>query len=161
MTGTPAYRHVVLVMDENVGYSMLTKSPQAPYLHQLAAQCGSETFMHAATHPSQVNYMAATSGLPTGVGVHTSNDNIFHQAADHGDTWRAYEESMPKPCVGNSGFYKAGRNPPFWYDDLKSPPACASSTTSRPRRRWTTTSPPTACPPWPGSPRTPATTCTA
>jgi phospholipase C len=121
MAGTPAYRHVVIIMDENVSHATLTTSSQAPYLHDLAAQCGSETFMHAATHPSQVNYMAATSGVPTGVGVHTSNDNIFHQATGHSDTWRAYEESIPKPCVGNSGFYKAGHNPPFWYDDLKTP----------------------------------------
>jgi phosphatidylinositol-3-phosphatase len=121
MTGTPAYRHVVVIMDENVGYSTLMTSSQAPYLHQLAGQCGTEAFMHAATHPSQVNYMAATSGEPTGVGVHTGNDNVFHQATARGDTWRAYEESIPKPCAGNSGVYKAGHNPPFWYDDLRTP----------------------------------------
>lgn len=127
LTGTPAYRHVVLIMDENVGYATLTKSSQAPYLHALAAQCGSETSMHAATHPSQTDYMAATSGLATGVGVRTGDDNVFHQAQVHGDTWRAYEESMPKPCSGNSGVYKNGHNPPFWYTDLATPTStCAT-----------------------------------
>jgi phospholipase C len=121
MAGIPDYMHVVIVMDENVSQSALMNSSQAPYLHQLAAQCGSEAFMHAATHPSQANYMAATSGMATGVGVHTGNDNLFRQAAAHGDTWKAYEESMPRPCAGNSGVYKAGHNPPFWYDDLRSP----------------------------------------
>ena len=121
VSGVPGYRHVVLIMDENVGYATLSASSQAPYLHSLAAQCGSEASMHAATHPSQANYMAATSGVATGVGVHTGNDNVFHQAQSRGETWRAYEESMPKPCSGNSGVYKNGHNPPFWYTDLRTP----------------------------------------
>jgi phospholipase C len=77
--------------------------------------------MHAASHPSQVNYRAATSGQATAIGVHTDNDNIFHQAQVRGASWKAYEESMPRACAGNSGFYKAGHNPPFWYTDLRSP----------------------------------------
>ena len=121
MTGTPAYQHIVVIMDENVRYSTLTNSAQAPYVHQLASQCGSETFMHGASHPSQVNYMAATSGVATGVAVRTSNDNIFEQAQSHGATWRGYDESMPHVCNGNSGFYKSGHNPAFWYDDLRKP----------------------------------------
>lgn len=121
LAGSPAYSRVVIVMDENVSEATLRNSPLAPYLHGLAAQCGSEGLMHAATHPSQPNYMAATSGQATGLGVHTGNDNIFHQAQVHGDSWRSYEESMPRPCAGNSGVYKSGHNPPFWYTDLKSP----------------------------------------
>jgi phosphatidylinositol-3-phosphatase len=121
LAGTPDYSHVVVVMDENVSEATLRTSPQAPYLHGLAAQCGAERFMHAATHPSQANYMAATSGLATGVGVHTGNDNVFHQAQVHGDSWKSYEESMPRACAGNSGFYKSGHNPAFWYTDLRSP----------------------------------------
>ena len=95
MAGSPDYSHVVVVMDENVSEATLRTSTQAPYLHGLAAQCGSEKLMHAATHPSQANYMAATSGQATGVGVHTGNDNIFHQAQVQGDSWKSYEESMP------------------------------------------------------------------
>jgi hypothetical protein len=121
LTGSPDYSRIVIVMDENVSEATLRSSPQAPYLHGLAAQCGSESFMHAATHPSQANYMAATSGQATGVGVHTGNDNIFHQAQVQGDSWKSYEESMPQACAGNSGFYKTGHNPPFWYTDLRSP----------------------------------------
>ena len=121
LAGTPDYSHVIVVMDENVSEATLRTSTQAPYLHGLAAACGAEKFMHAATHPSQANYMAATSGVATAVGVHTANDNIFRQAQLHGDSWKAYEESMPRACVGNSGFYKSGHNPPFWYTDLRSP----------------------------------------
>jgi phospholipase C len=121
LTGTPAYTHVVILMDENVSYATLTTSAQATYLHTLASQCGSETFMHAATHPSQPNYMALASGQATGVGVKPAIDNIFHQVQIAGLTWKSYEESMPKVCASNSGFYKSGHNPAFWYTDLRSP----------------------------------------
>lgn len=121
LAGVPDYSRVVVLMDENVSYATLQSSSQAPYLHTLASQCGSETFMHAATHPSQPNYMALASGQATGVGVHPGGDNIFYQAQVQGVSWRSYEESMPRNCAGNSGFYKSGHNPAFWYTDLRSP----------------------------------------
>lgn len=121
LVGPPAYQHVVIVMDENVRYSTLTQSAQAPYLHALAAQCGSEKFMHAATHPSQPNYMALAAGQATAVGAHVDGDNIFHQATANGETWTAYEESMPAACGKNGGIFLAGHNPPFWFTDLKTP----------------------------------------
>jgi hypothetical protein len=108
-------------MDENVSENTLSHSTQAPYLHTLAAACGSELLMHAATHPSQPNYMAVTSGSATAVGAHTGNDNLFHQAQVRGDTWRAYEESAPRSCAGAAAPYVTGHNPPFWYTDLRTP----------------------------------------
>jgi len=122
-TDPPHYDHVVVVMDENLSYGQL-QSSAAPYLKSLAAACGSETNMHAATHPSQPNYMAATSGLATVLGTHTTNNNVFHQAQVAGDTWRGYSESMPSPCAANTGSaptYRSGHNPAFWYTDLRSP----------------------------------------
>jgi phosphatidylinositol-3-phosphatase len=121
LTGTPLYQHVVILMDENVRYSTLAASAQAPYLHSLSAQCGVEKFMHAATHPSQPNYMALASGQATAVGAHVDGDNIFHQATVAGLTWKAYEESMPAACGKNGGIFLAGHNPPFWFNDLKTP----------------------------------------
>jgi phospholipase C len=121
LSGTPAYEHVVVIMDENVSYAQLKKSTQAPYLHSLGAQCGSELFMHAATHPSQSNYMALASGVATALGTQTANDNIFHQAQVAGDTWRGYDESMPRNCSKTKAPYKNGHNPAFWYTDLQSP----------------------------------------
>jgi phospholipase C len=120
----PVYRHVLVVMDENVSYANLTKAGVAPYLNGLASACGSELAMHAATHPSQPNYMAATSGVATSVGAHTSNDNIFRQLQDAGLTWGAFQESMPTPCAATSAMhpaYKPGHNPPIWYTNLTKP----------------------------------------
>src|SRR5262249_5412974 len=56
-----------------------------------------------------------------GVSVKTANDNIFHQTQVAGQSWASYEESMTTNCQANSGFYKAGHNPAYWYTDLRSP----------------------------------------
>lgn len=118
----PAYSHVVVVMDENLSYATFnTTVTQSPYLHGLVRACGSEALMHAATHWSQPNYMAATSGVATGSGVKTGNDNIFSQAQRAGASWKSYEESMTADCGGNVGSYQRGHNPAFWYTDLKTP----------------------------------------
>jgi phosphatidylinositol-3-phosphatase len=124
-TNLPIYDHVVVIMDENLSYPALQKSSVAPYLKSLALTCGSETNMHAATHPSQPNYMAATSGIATTLGTRTGNDNIFHQAQVAGRTWGVFEESMPFNCAANNATtaptYKNGHNPAFWYNDLRTP----------------------------------------
>ncbi|MFI5100846.1 MAG: alkaline phosphatase family protein, partial [Actinomycetes bacterium] len=116
---------MIVIMDENFSYSAFQKPGVAPFLHSLAATCGSETFMHAATHPSQPNYMAATSGMATGVGVRTASENVFDQMARNGKSWRTYEESMPVPCSATqytiAPAYKSGHNPAFWYTDLRTP----------------------------------------
>jgi phosphatidylinositol-3-phosphatase len=120
----PTYQHVVVIMDENLSYANFVASTQATYLHGLAAACGSETDLHAATHPSQPNYMALTSGFATGVGVHTANDNVFHQLQAKGKTWRSYSESMPSNCAKQTAAapnYKTGHTPAFWYANLVKP----------------------------------------
>jgi len=118
----PQYDHVVVLMEENWSYHDFAASTQAPYLSSLNAGCGSETNFHAATHPSQPNYMAATSGVASRVGVKTNADNVFHQVAGAGLTWKAYQESMATPCQGTSGTrYKPGHNPAYYYNDLRTP----------------------------------------
>jgi hypothetical protein len=118
----PSYTHIIVIMEENLSYSTWRTTAKAPYAHQLASSCGEETNFHAATHPSQPNYMAATSGAATGVGVMTSNDNIFHQMQVAGLTWRNYVESMTSACQkATTTYYKPGHNPAYWYTNLRSP----------------------------------------
>ena len=74
----PVYQHIVVIMDENLSYASFNASTQAPYLHGLGAACGSEKNMHAATHPSQANYMAATSGVATGtIGSTVTSTEVY------------------------------------------------------------------------------------
>ena len=118
----PVYTHVVVIMDENLGYNNWFGSSAAPYTNGLAGGCALATNAVGATHPSQPNYVALVSGVLqvwTGAAQHTSADNLFHQLGAAGRSWRALQESMPQACSGTtSGFYKTGHNPALWFTDL-------------------------------------------
>jgi PKD repeat protein len=116
----PTYSHVVVIMDENKQPKDLTPST-APYLTGLKSECGYEGFMHAATHASDPNYMAATSGFPTPLGSMIANDNVFHQAQVAGDSWRSYQQSMTRNCGPGHQPYSTWHDPAHWYSDLRSP----------------------------------------
>jgi phosphatidylinositol-3-phosphatase len=130
----PRYQHVIWIWMENRSYGDIVGNPsQAPYLNSLAARCGLATDYHNVTHPSLPNYLAATSGLAKaelpapsfadcGVSVicRTPAPGIFAQ----GETWKAYQESMPSNCdKSNSGEYVVRHNPPPYYTSLS---RCAS-----------------------------------
>ena len=132
--GKPAsYRHVIWIFMENQPYTSITGSPQASYINAVARQCGLATNYHNITHPSLPNYIAATSGLaypslrnflsdcgPAGSCV-TSARSIFAQ----GETWKAYDESMPSACDrSNAGNYAVRHNPAVYYTTLS---GCSTS----------------------------------
>jgi hypothetical protein len=135
ITTTPhAYQHVVWIWMENHSLgNIIGNKSQAPYINSLAAGCGLATNYHNATHPSLPNYLAATSGLAQpdlpvlsyldcspSVICDTSARSIFGQ----GETWKAYEESMPSNCdKSDSGEYKVSHNPAVYYTSLS---GCAS-----------------------------------
>jgi hypothetical protein len=127
VTTAPHYTHVIWVMMENHSYNTIIGSSQAPYINSLASECGLATNYHNISHPSLPNYMAATAGLsysgiqrfvsdcnPTG-SCTTTAKSIFAQ----GETWKAYEESMPSNCdKSNAGEYAVRHNPPPYYTTL-------------------------------------------
>ena len=120
----PAYTHVIWIWMENHSYNTIIGSSQAPYINSVANECGLATNYHNISHPSLPNYMSATAGLsysaiakfdsdcnPT-PGCTTTAKSIFAQ----GETWKAYEESMPSNCdPANSGEYAVRHNPPPYY----------------------------------------------
>ena len=127
------YKHVIWIWFENHSSSVIIGSSQAPYFNTLAKACGLATNFHNITHPSLPNYIAATSGLSY-TALHnflpdcnpkapcaTSAKSIFGQ----GESWKSYEESMPKNCDrSNSGNYAVRHNPAAYYTTLHS---CSSS----------------------------------
>ncbi len=134
--GTPAYQHVIWIWLENHSYSEIIGTGSAPYINSLAARCGLATNYHNVTHPSLPNYLAATSGLAMSVTgglpwlsytdcapgplCSTAAASIFGQ----GESWRAYQESMPAPCYkSDSGQYAVRHNPPAYYTSLAGCPA--------------------------------------
>jgi phospholipase C len=120
---------------ENHSYTdIIGNTSQAPYINSLAANCGLATNYHNTTHPSLPNYLAATSGLAQAqlpilsfldcspsIVCETGTQSIFGQ----GETWKAYQESMPSNCdKSNSGEYAVRHNPPAYFTSLS---GCASN----------------------------------
>jgi hypothetical protein len=124
---TAHYTHVLWVWMENHNYSGIIGNSNAPYINSLAKQCGLATSYHNITHPSLPNYIAGTSGLSLSAVQKFSGDctpsptcstsaaSIFSQ----GESWKAYEVSMPTNCDKTDvGEYVARHNPPVYYTSL-------------------------------------------
>jgi hypothetical protein len=121
------YQHVIWVWMENHSSSTVIGSSDAPYINSLAGSCGLATNYHNISHPSLPNYIAATSGLSlNSLGVFSSDCNPSHKCSTsatsifgQGETWRAYEESMPSDCAKrNAGEYAVRHNPGPYYRGL-------------------------------------------
>jgi phosphatidylinositol-3-phosphatase len=117
----PLPAHVVVVLEENHGYSQIIGSPQAPYINTLASEGASFTNSHAITHPSQPNYLALFSGATQGI-VDDSCPHTF-SAANLGSeliaahkTFTGYSEGLPSVGseVCTSGEYARKHAP--WTD---------------------------------------------
>ena len=63
----PLPGHIVVVVEENHGYSQIIGSSQAPYINTLATEGALFTNSHALTHPSEPNYLAFFSGSTQGI----------------------------------------------------------------------------------------------
>ena len=126
-TTPPTYSHVIWIWMENHSFGDIIGSSQAPYINSLASECGLATNYHNLSHPSLPNYVGATSGLggrqiklfdsDCNPSKHcsTAAASIFGQ----GETWKAYEESMPANCApANSGEYAVRHNPPPYFTTL-------------------------------------------
>jgi phosphatidylinositol-3-phosphatase len=109
---------------ENHSYSQIIGSSSAPYINQLANDCGLATNFHAETHPSLPNYIAMTSGSTQGItddggpSSHPLNvPSIFSQLPGGGS--RSLQQSMPLNCLrSNSGQYAVRHNPEAYYTNL-------------------------------------------
>jgi phosphatidylinositol-3-phosphatase len=139
VASAPRYKHVIWIWMENHSYSTIIGSSQARFINKMATECGLATNYHNISHPSLPNYVAATSGLGYSAlqkftpdcnpvpKCSTSARSIFAQ----GESWRAYEESMPSNCYQkNSGNYAVRHDPPPYYTKLS---GCAKNDVPYPR----------------------------
>lgn len=120
-TGTfPQFGHVVLVVEENHGYSEVIGNSSMPYLNSLATQYGSATQYFANTHPSIGNYLMMTTGqiitnddsFSGTVGV----DNVVRQLLASGKTYKSYAENLPSVgYTGGDAYPYAKRHNPLAY----------------------------------------------
>jgi phospholipase C len=126
------FQHVWVIMMENTGFDALIGNPNAPWINQAAATYGLATSAFGVTHPSQPNYIAATSGSTNGVA--DDNDttidvpNIVDQLESHGKTWKAYMQNLSlcatkfDHACGNQ-LYERKHNPFVSYADVASSPS--------------------------------------
>jgi phospholipase C len=133
----PTPVHVIVVMEENHGYSQIMGSANAPYINTLATQGALFTNSHAITHPSQPNYLALFSGSQQGITddscPHTfSTQNEESELITAGKTFVGYSEGLPG--VGSelctSGEYARKHVP--WTDFSNDPSANNQPFTSFP-----------------------------
>jgi phosphatidylinositol-3-phosphatase len=135
--GVPRFGHVFVIIGENTDYQHLTTT-NAPYL-MTKIRPSSAWFenYYAATHWSQANYVALTSGQFTrceqqdgGYACRDDVDNVFHQLDGAGKSWKVWLEAGTAKCDTGSGgscasndpcpltgFYTTG-NPPIDYTDI-------------------------------------------
>ena len=126
------FKHVFVIMMENTGYAALIGNPNAPWINQAAQTYGLAKNYYGVSHPSQPNYIAATSGSTNGVvgdsPVTINVPNIVDQLEAHHKTWTAYMQSLSlcttklDTACGNQ-LYERKHNPFVSYSDVQSSPS--------------------------------------
>ncbi len=100
----PQYNHVFLILDENLSYSQVIGSPDAPDINALAADYGIATHYTGVGDPSEPNYVGMLGGSTFGITDdnpyfwpgHTVNQpNLMSQLEGAGKTWKAYLQGIP------------------------------------------------------------------
>jgi phosphatidylinositol-3-phosphatase len=103
----------MVVMLENKGYKATLGSCSAdPYFCSLASSYASATGWTGVSHPSEPNYLAATSGSTQGCSSDTcftpyNVTSLGGQLTAAGIPWKAYMESMPSACFSGQWFPSA------------------------------------------------------
>ncbi len=125
------FQHVFVIMMENTGFDSLIGNPNAPFINFAAKTYGLATNYTGVSHPSQPNYIAATSGALNG--VFNDNDitidvpNIVDQIEGSGRTWKAYMQSFslcttPLDHACGNQLYERKHNPFISYKDVQTNP---------------------------------------
>lgn len=116
-TGTPLSRHVVMVTEENQGYSTVVQNTNDwPNVNNLIGNGALATNYYADTHPSIGNYFMMTTGqIITNDDNSTAVenvDNIARRMLAAGVSFKIYSESVGQGYLGgNTSLYLIRHNP--------------------------------------------------
>jgi hypothetical protein len=117
----PTPDHVLVVVFENKDADQVVGSAGAPYLTSVSRAGANFTDAHAATHPSQPNYLALFSGSTQGATddscpLDLHGDNLASQLLAAGKTFVGYSEDLPQAGATDcsAGDYRRKHNP--WVD---------------------------------------------
>lgn len=121
----PHSNHVVMVMEENHGYSSVIGSSSMPYLNSLAKEYGLATQYYANTHPSIGNYFMLTTGQiltnNDSSTITVTSDNIVQHMMSAGKSWKSYAEELPYTGYtgGDVNNYMKHHNPFAYFADVR------------------------------------------
>jgi hypothetical protein len=115
----PRPDHVVVVIEENRGYSqIMVKQNSDSYIHALVKRGMLFTQSYAITHPSQPNYLALFSGSTQGsrdddCPMNYTGENIANSLTSNKLSFSSYSESLPSAgsTVCRAGGYQRKHNP--------------------------------------------------
>jgi hypothetical protein len=117
--GRPA--HVAVLVMENEEFGDVIGSASAPFINSLAHRYALARNLYATSHPSLPNYLALTGGSTFGISSDCTDcsvqaTSLVDQLEQHGLSWKAYMEDLPRPCftgAGSGGYAK--KHDPFAY----------------------------------------------
>lgn len=126
----PRPDHVVVVIEENRGFSQIMNAKNAgSYIHSLAARGMLFTRSYGVARPSQPNYLALFSGSTQGVATNDcpqsfTGDNLATALIAKGLSFAIFSESLP--AMGSlrcrSGAYERKHNPLSNWQGTRLPP---------------------------------------
>src|SRR4051812_42705514 len=98
----PAFKHVYLIVLENLPADVAIGNDDAPYFNGLTPQGALATDYHSVARPSQPNYVELVAGQTFGIQDDGSHDLDGAMLADQleaaGRTWSVSAENLPSPC---------------------------------------------------------------
>src|SRR6267154_5746784 len=121
---TPAFGHVVLVLEENHSFASVIGGSAMPYLNSLASKYGLATNFYANTHPSIGNYFMLTAGQiianNDSLCSTLTQDNVVRHLLTAGKTWKSYAEGLPTAGYTGCGSYPYAKkhNPLAYFSDV-------------------------------------------
>ena len=127
--------HIMVVVEENEGYSDIIGSSSAPYINSLANTYSSATKWYAVQHNSPHDYLDLIVGSDLGLpnGKPYSNTTLVDELHNAGIPWKSYMESMPSNCftgTTSNGLYDPNHNPFHYFKTTQVPRAGAVAATS-------------------------------
>ena len=130
--GNGAKPIIFTIVMENHDYAEIVGvTTDAPYINGLIDQYGLATNYKDTGHPSLPNYLNMISGDNQYPGIvdvgpnqtpyfPSASDNLGHQMAVAGITWRSYQEDMGTPCrLTDNGNYATKHDPFLYFDNIQ------------------------------------------
>jgi phosphatidylinositol-3-phosphatase len=117
--------HIMVIVEENQGYSQIIGNKAAPYINALARAHASATTWYGLTDTSLADYVALISGTTGSY----SSPTLVGELATAGISWKAYMDSAPSACYtgGSVNGYTKTHNPFVHFKSITGTPAqCAN-----------------------------------